>query len=305
MLPLNTITAKTYKIFVGCIPGKTTDEEIEALFKDYPSLLNVHLERRKNKKCSGYGHIELADAEDYEAILSGKHILGERQLTTMPYLEKNDLIQSQLKFNKRRIVIAQLPKETTDQDLHRHFSKFGRIEKAFVVQNEADPELKPYGHVIYKDDKSAAKAKKKSHRIRGRRVQIKTHKIDIKKKLKNLGSRNHNETPRVGAELSHDQKTAKKTLGTRLKRQCSGSASKLSRSFIVLNKGQIQKDILRLSEEIRRSSHHNEGNVRFNRTNSQMRGAPVVDFETLDIAYLSYYLEEEGRIRHGKNFSLF
>lgn len=305
MLPTNTITAKTFKIFVGCIPGKTTDEEIEALFKDYPSLQNVHLERRKNKKCSGYGHIELADSEDYQAILTGKHILGERQLTTMPYLEKNELIQSQLKFNKRRIVIAQLPKETTDQDLNRYFSKFGKIEKAFVVQNETDPELKPYGHVIFRDQKSAARAKKRGHKIRGRKVQIKTHKIDIKKKLKNLGSKKKNETTRVEAKLITDPDTPRKMLGDRLKRQCSGSASKLSHSFVVLNKTQVLKDVLRLSEEIRRSSHHKESNVRFNRTNSQMENAPFVDFETLDIAYLSYYVQEEGRIRQGKKFSLF
>lgn len=304
--------AKTFKIFIGCVPGKTTDEEICSLFKEYKSIKELHLERRKNNKCSGYGHMMLSNEEEYEALVKKKHFLGERQLTVMPYLEKRDLIDSQLSFNKRRIVIAGLPNSARDKDLFDHFSKFGAIEKAFVVKNTSDPDLKPYAHVIFKDSTSATLAKNKNHYIKGKKVQIKTHKIDLDKKLKTLGTRKEqrkvkNEASRMEAKVGIPV-TPKKKDSIRLLRKLSGdSASKLSRSFIALSKTQIQKDILRLSKEIHRSNHHDKENVRFNKTDSMERRNPFngVDVEDLDIAYLSSFVQEHGRYRQGMEFSLF
>ena len=113
-------------------------------------------------------------------------MLGNRQLSVVPYLEKKELIRSQLKFNQRRIVVAHLPLKTTDRDLERHFAAFGRLEKAFVVRNKVDPKLLPYGHIIYRSEEGAWRAKKAKHRVLGKRVLIKTHKIDIKKKLQEI-----------------------------------------------------------------------------------------------------------------------
>lgn len=102
----------------------------------------------------------------------------------LPFLEKRDLVKSQLKFNKRRIVVAQLPHHATESDLENHFLVFGEIEKAFVVHNENDPTLLPYGHVVFKYDSGALKARKiSSHKICGKRVAIKVHKINVQKKL--------------------------------------------------------------------------------------------------------------------------
>lgn len=102
----------------------------------------------------------------------------------LPFLEKKDLVKSQLKFNKRRIVVAQLPHSATENDLKIHFQAFGEIEKTFIVHNENDKALLPYGHVVFTKDEGATNARKISdHFICGKRVAIKVHKINVQKKL--------------------------------------------------------------------------------------------------------------------------
>jgi len=256
-----TKSSKVLKIFVGCIPGGSTELDIQSVFNRFGALNKVHLERRKNNKCSGYGFIELCETESYNQILKSEHYLGERQLSVLPYLEKKELIQSQLQFNKRRIVVAQLPKETTDDDLLRHFSDFGEIEKAFVVKNNTDPALMPYGHIIFKDNKGASKARKNRHFIRGKRVTVKTHKIDVKKKLKTINTKQHKTEENIKRTTRREKRGSLDNLLLR-KLDSGVSISPQFRPISGSNDGTLSQ-ILDLSKEIALRNHH-DLNLRLN-----------------------------------------
>lgn len=196
-------TTTEYKMFVGCIPGTASDEEILTVLLEFGDIKSLKLERRKNNKCSGYGYATVSCKQTYEKLLQSKPQFGDRQLSVLPFLEKKDLVKSQLKFNKRRIVVAQLPKNTTENDLQEHFQVFGEIEKTFIVHNENDTSLLPYGHVVFKGDIGASNARSHPvHIICGKRVAIKVHKINIQKKLgsDNAGNKNskmHNSKKRI------------------------------------------------------------------------------------------------------------
>jgi RNA recognition motif-containing protein len=249
------------KIFVGCIPGGSTEADIEKVFNRFGPLKSIHLERRKNNKCSGYGFIQACEKESYDQILSNRHFLGERQLSVLPYLEKNELIESQLKFNKRRIVVAQLPKETSDEDLLRHFSAFGEIEKAFVVKNKTEPGLMPYGHIIFKDNKGASKARKNRHFIRGKRVTVKTHKIDVKKKLKDIKTKK--KVSSTGEKKRTVRREKRRSLDNLLLRKLDSGFSH-SLHFRQSNKNdRTLSQIVNLSTEIALRNHHGY-NLRLN-----------------------------------------
>lgn len=114
-------------------------------------------------------------------------------MTILPFYEKQDLVASQLTFNRRRIVVAQLAQNTTECDLENHFQAFGEIEKSFIVLNKSDAVVQPYGHIIFKSDQGASNARKCSnHVICGKQVTIKVHKINIQRKL---GSEKGEPTP--------------------------------------------------------------------------------------------------------------
>lgn len=146
-------------------------------------MKKIIFEKRKNKKCSGYGQIWTNSKIFAEKLKNTEIFLFSRKLTILPFLEKNELLKSQLKFNKRRIVVAGLAAGTSDEDLKKNFEKFGKIEKAFIVKNDKEIELKPYGHIVFKSQEAAEKAINGVKWINGTRVQIKTHKINIKKKI--------------------------------------------------------------------------------------------------------------------------
>lgn len=188
--------ASEYKMFIGCIPGTASDEDILTVLSKIGDIKSLKLERRKNNKCSGYGFATVTSKSVYESLLKSKPQFGDRQLSVLPYLEKKDLVKSQLKFNKRRIVVAQLPHHATEKDLETHFKPFGEIEKTFIVHNENETSLLPYGHVVFKNETGASKARSVStHFICGKRVAIKVHKINVQKKL--------------GTEQSQEFQTAK------------------------------------------------------------------------------------------------
>lgn len=99
-------TTQEYKLFIGCIPGTASNEEILSILSKFGDIQSLRLERRKNNKCSGYGHAVVSSKEIYEKLLNSKPQFGDRKLSVLPFLEKSDLVKSQLKFNKRRIVVA-------------------------------------------------------------------------------------------------------------------------------------------------------------------------------------------------------
>ena len=199
------------KIFVGCIPGKATESSILEVFAAFPGQKHLHLERRKNNKCSGFGHLEVSSELAYQQILASTHYLGERKLTVLPFLEKKELMKSQLKFNKRRLIVAQLPHDTTDEDLEQHFSPYGALEKAFVVKNNKDKSLLPYGHIIFRSAEDAKRAKNSQHFFQGKLVSITTHKIDVKKKLKEIKkSEKKNQSSKKSAKRQKNSTTNQK-----------------------------------------------------------------------------------------------
>jgi RNA recognition motif-containing protein len=173
-----------FKLFLGCIPGSANEEDLLPILLQFASIKNLQLERRKNKKCSGYGKITVDSISAYEALLNSRPLYKERELQILPFLEKTDLVKSQLQFNQRRIVVAQLEKSTTEDELAEYFSRFGAIEKSFVVVNRSDASMLPYGHVVFADEKAAQAAMNQdSHFIGGKQVFVKTHKINLKKKV--------------------------------------------------------------------------------------------------------------------------
>lgn len=120
----------------------------------------------------------------YQTLLQATPLFGDRQLSVLPFYDQSDLLKSQIAFNKRRIVVAQLPYNTSESDLRDHFQLFGEIEKTFVVCNQNDKTLLPYGHVIYFNEKSASKARNfQNHFILGKKVSVTVHKINVQKKL--------------------------------------------------------------------------------------------------------------------------
>jgi RNA recognition motif-containing protein len=72
--------SQEYSLFLGCIPGSASEEDILPVLLQYADVKDLKLERRKNKKCSGYGKIVVDSEFAYETLLNSRPLYKDREL---------------------------------------------------------------------------------------------------------------------------------------------------------------------------------------------------------------------------------
>ena len=77
----------------------------------------------------------------------------------------------------KKLFVHNLPKHTDDHKMRKYFSKFGEIEKTYVVKQESPQSSKrPFGFVFYKSLTDAVKVQSfKNHYMCGQRIYIKSN----------------------------------------------------------------------------------------------------------------------------------
>lgn len=126
------------KIFLGCLPGNADKEELLDMFSNFGAIKKVKLKKRKRGVCTGHGYIICESEETCQSILSnaGNFEYKGRSIEVMPFLYDTSLKNYQESFNKKRIVVSNIPLRATSGDLIRLFEKMGDIHKAFVIENK-------------------------------------------------------------------------------------------------------------------------------------------------------------------------
>jgi RNA recognition motif-containing protein len=144
---------ETQKVFIGCLPAKTSPQEIESYFADFCSLSKLKIKYRSNNICAGYGHFmaHFKSNREKEALYSTRHYYQGRNLECRPYLTGQSLSNYQAEFNKRRVYVGNLPPFYNDLLLFELFSGFGTVERAYIANNP-DKDGKIFGFVIFKEE---------------------------------------------------------------------------------------------------------------------------------------------------------
>lgn len=143
-------STNTVKIFVGCLPADTVEEELYDYFSQFCSITSFKIKFRSNKVCAGYGHFLCPDSNHsaLENFFRTPHYYQERSLEVRKYLTGDALEEYQEEFNKRRVYIRNLPPGVTDRTLGEIFQKFGQVERAYMANNP-DKEGIHFGFVVF------------------------------------------------------------------------------------------------------------------------------------------------------------
>ena len=76
--------------------------------------------------------------------------------------------------NKFKVFVGGLKNCMDEESLRQRFSKFGEIEKVFIVLDQATKRRRGFAFVIFKDEKSCLKAAQaKSVKINGYQLNVK------------------------------------------------------------------------------------------------------------------------------------
>lgn len=165
---------KPHKIFVGGLPPETTDLELQVYFQRFGSILSCKSRRWDSdaSKCKGYAVLEVADWPTYQRITAAPHFwLGRHIECKRAILKKKAL----LRYNKRvmslKVFVTGLPLQTTDDDLHEYFGRFGPIEMAYVVTKYVRKTRIGYVCFRRRADKTAV-LEHEGHRMRGQKIFV-------------------------------------------------------------------------------------------------------------------------------------
>ena len=150
------------KIFIGCLPGIANEQNLIEYFSKFGEVINVDVKYNKHTKkiCSGFAAITVYENTEKLILAKKDHIFFNRYIDCKKYIKGKKLEKKKKEFEKRRIFVRNIPRKFTDGQLKEFFTKFGAVERAFVIRNSKKIGKKQnlYGFVIFQDEKSAKEA---------------------------------------------------------------------------------------------------------------------------------------------------
>ena len=161
-------------IFVGGLPPEASDSGLYQYFQRFGNIICCKTKRWDTdaSKCKGYAVLEVADWPTYQRITAAPHFwLGRHIECKRAILKKKAL----LRYNKRvmslKVFVTGLPLQTTDDDLHEYFGRFGPIEMAYVVTKYVRKTRIGYVCFRRRADKTAV-LEHEGHRMRGQKIFV-------------------------------------------------------------------------------------------------------------------------------------
>ncbi len=112
----------------------------------------------------GFGFVTIIPRCPLDKITRQNFKLGGIRVDVRLALEKDEAKAKNIEESSRKLFVGSLPRNLSDSSLHSYFSKFGDIQKAYVVRNIDDGHTRGFGFVIFDDEESVYKTlSKKTH----------------------------------------------------------------------------------------------------------------------------------------------
>lgn len=146
---------QTTKIFIGCLPGNTEQEEIHLHFSKYCEIIKLKIKSRSNGVCAGYGHFttKISD-QKLKELLASNHMYKGRKLDCRVYIKGEKLKSFLEDFTSRKIYVEGIPEGTTDEELYHFFSRFCQVNKAYIA-NQKHTHDSVFGFVVANNKEGA------------------------------------------------------------------------------------------------------------------------------------------------------
>ena len=149
-------------IYLGSLPGNTTEELIRNHFSKFGKVKNVKLRMSKGShpKCLGYGKLFLKSPKNCKKVFSTNHHILGREIKCEPILSGPELEKKKKNLDQRRVFIWNIPKNVSNTKIEELFKKFGTIESAYRVKVQSSGKPTNFGYVTFNQVSSAEKALK-------------------------------------------------------------------------------------------------------------------------------------------------
>lgn len=128
-------------------------------FSTFGKILSCKVKYDKFGKCKGYGYIQFETEAAAKKALAEAHLKEFKgtKIEVSVFKKPDFRDSSRTKYNN--LYVKNIPKDYTDENLNKVFSKYGEIISAVVIKSTTVPtENKGFGFVCFKDYQDALKA---------------------------------------------------------------------------------------------------------------------------------------------------
>lgn len=150
-------------IFIGGLPGSTTQESLKTYFERFGEILKVSTVQntKKNNLSKGYALITYKEDESYnQALKVPEHYLFKRVISCQPYLQGAQLSQYLEDLNSRRLFVKYIPKNINNKQFEKIFKKYGEVDFGYVVKDPKSSVSRGFGYITFKTQEIAREVEK-------------------------------------------------------------------------------------------------------------------------------------------------
>lgn len=217
-------------LFIGGLKPSVKRTDIVAHFTKYGEVKNVNMGKLPaGMNNRGFAFVKFSSTKTVNSVLSEKQLIMGREVECrLSYGKKYNQVDMEIN-SKRKLYVSELSVDDTNEDLQNYFSRFGKIDQAYIIYYPNTNISKCFGYVEFKKEASAAKALN---------ATCKTWKVTNFKSYKELKD-SKNELSDSGVKKDNNNGSCSTDS------ESQGSSNNLNNQIVSKNKGAIYSQIVK------------------------------------------------------------
>ena len=150
-----------FRIYLGSLPGNLTAVDLHKYFSTLVKVKKITLGKSTKKLHSlgnsGYAFLTVDTKPELERLKSQDHIIGGRKIKCEDFINGLKLSEKKNELENRRLFLANISSEVSDEMLESYFSRYGAVESAYKVKVQSTNKSCGFGYLTFVEADSAAK----------------------------------------------------------------------------------------------------------------------------------------------------
>jgi RNA recognition motif-containing protein len=165
---------KGKKLYIAGVSWNTTDDGFLNYFARFGDISEALVMRDRTGKSRGFGFVTFKDPSIAEKLQNQHLMLDGRKLDVMDAIPRAEMITAVKTQAPKKLYVAGVSWNTTDDGLFNFFSRFGTVVSAQIQRDRAGGKSRGFGFVTFEDPSSAEKVlAEQALSLDGRRLEIK------------------------------------------------------------------------------------------------------------------------------------
>ena len=179
------VLTEHHLLYVSCLPKKVTKEVLFSYFKQFGEISYVEIDMIKGLPAAkGFALINFCENSAIEKVIARAedHYINKKHIHVQSVSSKKDIFHYIDKMRNCRIYIRRMPPELNNEQLAELFAPFGKVKKAYKLQQPKSKKSRVLGYVIFEEIGALPRLKGRRILFRGEEVEWSSYYTNKKRK---------------------------------------------------------------------------------------------------------------------------